>query len=99
MQARLGPRAHVVSISLSRGCRGKRMRGGPDEHIDGVLARMIYQRGRGASVEMFETPAGQRESGGSEIDHRGRKIQLACEPGLHCVLIGRGDVCEMIGLQ
>ena len=60
---------------------------------------LIYQRGDLAATQVVDSPADQRESLGREVRHRGREIQLAGEPRLHHVVLGRGHVHQVIHLE
>ena len=54
------------------------------------------QRGGWMVVDVIQAPAKERKSFFGQVNHRRREIQLAIEPGLHRMLIGRRDVGQMI---
>src|SRR5829696_3652033 len=81
----------MISL-MHRRARASRLpgAGGPEEHIDQVLAAAVYQRRNRAVAKIFEPPALQRVSLLGEIVNRWREVQLAIEPGLHRMLV-RGE--------
>src|SRR5260370_5111574 len=64
-----------------------------------MLAAAIDEPGDGAATEDVETPSLQGESIPRKITDGRREVELAVEPRLDGVLIGRSDVGEMVGLQ
>src|SRR5229473_2313467 len=64
-----------------------------------MLAAAIDERGDGAAAEDVETSSLQGESITRKITDGRREVELAVKPRLDSVLIGRGDVGEMVGLQ
>jgi len=74
-------------------------RRGPDEDVDEVLAASVDEHGNGASVDDVEAAALQRKSFIHKIVDRRSEIELAIEPRLYGVLIGRLHIFEMAGLK
>src|SRR6266566_2117295 len=72
---------------------------GPDEHVDDMFAAAVDQRGNVLAVENVEAAADQWETVVGEILNRRNKGELAIEPRLHGVLVGRSDIGQMTGLQ
>ena len=69
------------------------------EQVDDVLAAAIDHGADGAGIDIIEPAADQRKALRDEVDHRRRDIELAVEPRLYRVLVGRNHVGEMTGLQ
>src|SRR5260370_36454596 len=67
----------------------------PDEHVDDMFAAAVDQRGNVLAVENVEAAAGQWKTGVGEIFDRRNKSELAIEPRLPRVLVGRGDIGQM----
>src|SRR5215469_17073222 len=90
----------IVAL-LSKGARRRPLAAThrPYQDIDEMLLMAVDQGGDGMPVEIVEPAAHQGKSGRSEIDDRWRDVESAVEPGLYCVLIGRGHVGEMVRHQ
>jgi len=81
---------------LSAGARlGISLRCRPNENINQVLAARIHKHCNGAASNHIQAAALQRKSFIDEIVNRRREVQLAVEPRLNRVLIGRHHVFEM----
>ena len=52
-----------------------------------------------APVDLLEAPACQGKPGVGQVEDRRREIELAGEPGLDRVLVGRDDVHQVSGLE
>src|SRR5690349_3754085 len=72
--------------------------GRPGEQVDPVRPALVHQRGDRAIVEVFGAPTQHREAIGREIGHRRREIELAGEPRLHDVVVGRHHVDQVVDL-
>src|SRR5467141_197600 len=64
-----------------------------------MLAARVDEHGDGAAVDDVEAAALQGKSFIHKIVDRRRKVQLAVEPRLHGVLVGRLNIFEMSGLK
>ena len=86
------PMAHLEPTNRSRVAGGSPIGRGPDEHVDRMEAPLIHERGDRLAGDVVEPTTHQRKTDGREILNRRREIQLAEEPWLHRVLIGRSHV-------
>src|SRR5579862_609302 len=100
-----GPKAHAVlgpvdGVIAIANRRGGRVAGliWPDIKVDQMLVAAIDERRDRAIVEIIEPAAQKRKFRGGKIFDRRREIELAVEPRLHRVLIGRDHVLEMARL-
>ncbi len=64
-----------------------------------MFAAAVDQRGNVLAVENVEAAADQWKTVVGEIFDRRNKSELAIEPRLHRVLVGRGDIGQMTGQQ
>ncbi len=71
----------------------------PNEKIDYVFAVLIYQGSDLPVPDIIQPPACQSKSLACKVPDRRRKIQSSVKPGLHCVLIRRGDIHEVARQQ
>ena len=71
----------------------------PNKEVDVVFPALVNNGGNVAVIQNVEPSADKRIAGVSEIDYLGRVIELAREPRLDRVLVGRGDIHEMVHLQ
>src|SRR5260370_22751762 len=71
----------------------------PDEHVDDMFAAAVDQRGNVLAVENVEAAADQLKTVVRGIFDRRNKNELAIEPRLHLVVVGRGDLRQMTGQQ
>src|SRR6267154_6216589 len=71
----------------------------PDEEVHDVLRAPVDERCRRHVLDVIEPAARQRIALGGPVRHRHRVVELSLEPGLDGVLIGGGDIREMVGEQ
>ncbi len=100
LHAGVGPANQIVSLahrSLSR--RFGAALCGPDKNVDEMLAPLIDQRRDGPIINVVEAPALQFESLLRQIFDWRREVELAIEPWLDRVLVGRRNIHQMLGHQ
>ena len=95
---RRGPVQQVIALAgAGRGNGGRTTCGGPEEHVDQVLAPAVRKSGHRAPIHVVESASEQGVPSPGEVVHGGREVELSVEPWLHRVLIRRGHVGEMAG--
>src|SRR5712664_432955 len=81
--------------ALARAGADLRLAGrGPDEDVDDVLPPLVYQYRHRLAGGVIEPRAGELEAVLRQVRDRRRERQPRAEPGLHRVLVRRGDVDE-----
>src|SRR5206468_12904954 len=90
------PGQEVVAVALRQRWLRIRGGGGPSVEIDQMFMPLIDDGGDGTVVDVVESAANEGKAFGDEVDDGGREIELAVEPGFNRVLIGRGDVEQVI---
>lgn len=94
------PLCEVVAIALGSlelgRCRGFCR---PDEEVEEMLLSAVHERGSGSSINKIQSPTQQRKAGFTEIANGRSEVELAIEPWLDGVLVGRGHVREVSGHQ
>ena len=88
---------HVIPLALNRSRFAPLPCLGPQKNVDDVLPATVHQRRDLSSMEIVEPSAEQRVTASREIMDRRRKIELAVEPGLDGVLVGRHDIVQVAG--
>src|SRR6202050_3181018 len=64
-----------------------------------MLPPLIDKRGNVAMIDVIQAPSHQRKTLFLKIDDRGRKVQLAVKPRLHCVLVRGFHIVQMTWLH
>src|SRR5882762_2111285 len=67
----------------------------PDIQIDVMLLALIDEGGHSSVVKVLESASQQRKPLTGKILNRWSEIELAIEPWLYCVLIGRDHIGAM----
>ena len=82
-----------------RGFRGgvPHVGGRPHEQIYDVGGMPVDERPDHPVVKIIESATAKRKTIIGKIDYRRRRVELAVEPWLHCVLIGGRHIGEMVG--
>src|SRR5215472_17633117 len=74
-------------------------RGRQYQKIDHVLAALVDERRDRLAGDQIEAAADQRKTFGSEVNNRRRHVAAPAKPRLYRMLVGGGDIGQMIGEQ
>src|SRR6266446_3980511 len=86
----------VISLTLcSYLTRGAAFLSRPDIQIDEVFLALVDKRRHSSVVKVLESASQQRKPLTGKILNRWSEIELAVEPWLYCVLIGRDHIGAM----
>ena len=96
--AGLGPTDQMVSLMSQRPClhRGDRR---PEKDIDDMFSPFVHQSGNRPTVHVIESTSDQRKPLFGQISNRWGEIELAGEPRLDHMSVGRRDVYQMADHQ
>src|ERR1700730_11285993 len=72
-------------------------RSGPNEEINRMHSALIDQGRHRLAIEIIEPSADERKSFRRKVVDRRSKVQFAVKPRFHGVLIGGGNIGQMIG--
>src|SRR5258708_39913794 len=94
--ARVGPMQQVISLTFrTYFTGGVPLLSRPDIQIDVMLLALVDEGGHSSVVKVFESASQQRKPLTGIILNRWSEIELAVEPWLYCVLIGRDHIGAM----
>ncbi len=96
VHARVGPMQYIVSLSLRSDFAGSiAWLSRPDVQIDEMLLALVDERGDSSVIEVLQPAADKRKPLTRKVLNRRSEIELAVEPWLYRVLVGRDHIGAM----
>src|SRR2546421_5387391 len=96
VHARVGPMQQIISLTFCGNFVGSiTLLSRPDIQIDVMLLALVDEHCHSSVIQVLKSAADKRKPLAGKILNWWREIQLAVEPGLHRVLVGRDHIGSM----